>query len=183
MPSIPIVQPLVDCLNPKIQWPSIHLPGLPSFAFSLVLGMLGGIGLVLDFLPLDPLKLPKLPGLDLFIKAALPGIKIGLPEFNIGAELGLPNIKVGPIPGLDLGIDLSGAIKLFKLFIYLPFLIFEFIIKGMLQLKLALPTLPAIQLMIEGIGLKLGIDFSILKLLVGCLGTAVFAMLTAFIPI
>lgn len=171
------VDPILKCINPDFDWPSIDMPGLPNMLLGLLNVHLAGINLFLDLKP---------PTLDIFIKAFLKGINIPtipiptyeLPTLTLGVEIGLPNVSF-PLPVVGFpSFDMSGQIKLMKLFILLPMVLFSDML-----ITLKPPTLSGIRYNIINIGLKVGLPRPTLDLCAGCIANGIFNLLTSSIPV
>ena len=92
-----LLSPFLSCMNPTMVWPSIVGPGgLPNFGLSTLLSMMGGIGMVLDFIPPDPLNLPPPP---------TPEGLMGLFTAPFLGSLTIP----GDLGEIDLSIVVPGA--------------------------------------------------------------------------
>jgi len=191
MPSaVDFVDPIFSCLQDNV---SMYLtPDLPGGIGPVAIGaigsFLGGINLVLDFLPVpDPLKVGDLSANiakpdflpNLFVKAfSAPGlpaipIKIGGFDFKVG------DVKL-PIDAFDPGALIDLVVGL----ITFPMDIFKGLIDSIINLSPKIPTLDSmLKIGLDGFG-KLGFDigkdgpiFKLIKCLVAIFVTIIGKLL------
>lgn len=198
-----LIKPLVACIQGKVPplpaqippstwpegipglpfvFPEITLPGLPGCLLGALESLFAGINYVLEFLPPDPLELPEIPDISLFIDAfmkSMEGKLPPLPAYSInleGVDIAIPAIEGVKVPGFpDVptpgipGFDPSGILKLIALFIGLPFLIIKGIIDLLVKnLKIELPTLESLEILIGKLGVTLGIPLESMAMISAC---------------
>ena len=168
---------VTTCMDP----PSLDLFGelLGPYGFQNTIGGLfftafAGINYVLDFIPPDPGNLPSIPRMDLFLNAMLGSLNFPAnhPEIDFGFGIVFPEVTDGD----DVDFDISGAFKLFAIFIKVPFDILEFIINKIIDdLEVGIPGVPDIILLLETAALNFGLSLNAgINLCFGCVATALY---------
>ena len=160
----------------------LTMPGLPTMIAGSFGALNAGMEFVADFLPLDPLNLPSLPTIDLFVEGFtlaapglpsipggtvdLPGISVPVPEI---AGFDYPPLPAVPdMPSLPT-FDPTCVINFAGMMIGLPFLLIKGIVDDMLNLEFKLPTLPEIEGKIVDLGLSIGIPEVTIGTFSGCM--------------
>jgi len=176
-PQLAFIDDCAQCMNEGFIFPSITLPGLPNFALGIFLSLLAGFEFILDFLPPDPLNLPSLPTLSLFIDPFLAGLAY---DFTFPPDLDLINFGI-QVPGGRFPI--FGLFAFFKAILFTIFGSFLFVIESIFDLALKLPTIQVIVDIFLEIALSVGLVGKIMIDFAFCLAGAVFNIFKIFIPI
>lgn len=98
-PQDTFINSILQSHSPEMQWPSLELPGFPSFLAATFSSWMAGINYVLQYVPPTPNHLPSLPSIDIFVQPflALLNIPTTRPEFSFGL-ITIPGVSVPGVP-------------------------------------------------------------------------------------
>lgn len=176
--SNPFVDPILNCMAPGAEWPSIAGPGgLPNVLLSTLMAQMAGINFILDFIPPDPMNLPSPPSITIFSDAFLGSMNMpgDLGEIDLGGGI------VIPATGPDIRFDQTGLIKLVIILITLPFQIILGIVNSFPAI--ALPSPEMIADIFASLAIAAGLSGVAVAQLGLCLATGLAELLADLIPV
>jgi len=180
-----LISPITHCVGGGFVFPPITSPGLSNFVLAALLANFAGINFILQFIPPTPQSIANLsvPGINLFITAAMGGIKLpaDYPPINVtlgGVTISIPGQGSYPGPG---GWDVSGEFKLLAVCIALPFLLIKNMVTDLLNLQISLPTLSGITNLLISLLNEVGLAGAAVSIFVGCLAQGILDLFTALI--
>lgn len=150
-----------DCFSPGFKFPAIGEPGLPTFIVALFMTTMGGINLVLEYLPVpSPKKIPKLK----------------VPDVNFFLDIFITTFALPNIPGLDL----SGAMNFILTCVHTVFSLFKELILTILKLSPKVLTLDVVITLFK----KFALQFQLPKdMKMECVPKAVMGLVKTLLPI
>jgi len=132
---------------PQFELPQLDpfKPGMPNILLAALTAQLAGVQYILSFIPPDPKKLPKLLDLSFFQDIAMSNINlpIDIPQIPTIPQPNFPEIAI-PLPEIPIPPIVMHTINMIQALIKVVFDVITFVIKQVMKLILAIPTLDEI---------------------------------------